>query len=736
MKTHEHALISLAYAGGLALLAGQGFTDPGIYLASLAGGEILDFIDHPLYHLVYRRKKLQVVKARELLVQGKFKEAIRFLNQVEDERGFKGLLLHNTYALALVTLAGVGFSLFLQGSIYWFIFWGAMLLHMLTDIYGDFIILGHIDNWLWVIPESWLERWGKLGNRLVISIMLAIAVVLLGFIIISFRWIWQSVHPTAYAGLLEEAKRSGKVWLAYAPLAGLGFYQTWLVMICAAAAHKYRLELRQNKCAKRVPFYLGSMKLINQCFRNRARWCRQYFERVLISMQEDQAVWIVFLAFLTSLTLLGLTWLHLDSDLLVFLIPIFFASFFGTFIHTSMGELGGVLGILLAFFLNLLLARLGLQQLWPVSRGYLLFGSAALAWSFGLIGSILVKGHIRMSVTVFSMHICIAKNVSNDYRWLPSIVKLAREGLRKGYKMVHEQLYGDSSDPDFIHYSEPDDINQVDLIVTPYEGSSVFDTDYYHLQVTDSYSPVLRELAYVLCDNYLMSRSDDVKGKHGILPVMPRQRRLETNYTMADMHWSGGAYHWHSLRRPLVLRSVPFKDHGEPEEPCLTLYKTWAEIVDHMFTRSSTFKTDLLIFPPSNQSQTITISGLTREVTSTKEYATVEAEAYAGAAMDAILKDVNQRPEFTVVRHTSARLIFPRVSIYDQKLVDPTLKSAALPSDSGDFSKKDIAHIHKCLDVVSGKNILISATSNMGKQLAVMVIQVIATALIATVLSL
>jgi len=48
MRTHQHALISLGYAGGLALLASRGLSDPGIYLAALIGGEILDFIDHPL----------------------------------------------------------------------------------------------------------------------------------------------------------------------------------------------------------------------------------------------------------------------------------------------------------------------------------------------------------------------------------------------------------------------------------------------------------------------------------------------------------------------------------------------------------------------------------------------------------------------------------------------------------------------------------------------------------------
>ncbi len=60
MKPHEHILISLGYVTSVAFLAGRGFNDPLIYVSAVIGGEIIDFIDHPLYQLVYQRNATHV----------------------------------------------------------------------------------------------------------------------------------------------------------------------------------------------------------------------------------------------------------------------------------------------------------------------------------------------------------------------------------------------------------------------------------------------------------------------------------------------------------------------------------------------------------------------------------------------------------------------------------------------------------------------------------------------------
>lgn len=729
MKTHQHALVSLGYAGSVALLAGTGFDDPGIYLVALIGGEILDFVDHPLYHLVYRRNEPHVVKARQLFFKKGLKAAITYLNEIENRRVFKGLLLHNVYALTLAALAGIVFSLFLPASIYWFVFWSTLLLHMLTDICGDFLNLGHADNWLWVLPESWLERWGRLGNRLVNIVLLWAVVILLGFLLVSLRWGWQLFSSSAYKGLYAEARLAGGTWLTYAPLLALALYLLWLVVICAAAVDKYSLELGRDERPKPVPFSLGSVRLLGQFLSGRLRRNHQNLERVLLCMQADQAVWVVLLATFIALTLLGLTWLHWDSDLLLFLTPTFFALLFGTFIHTTIGEFGGVFGVLLAWLLNLTLGHLKLQTLWPISRGYLLFGAAAVAWILGLLGAIFLKGQMRMSVVAFSIHLRPENHASGDDNWLRVVLDLAEQGLQTGYASVHAQLYGDPAGCDFLR-SLP-----TDLLLTPYVGRPILGADHYHLQATDSYIPILREMAYVLCDNRLMSRSH-VVGRHGLLPVMPRHRTIGTDHTTADMHWANGSYHWHSTRRPLTLRGVAPAASTDPVGSCWLLVKTWAEFVDHLVTRRSTFQTDLFIYPSSGQSDMITLCGLTRELTSTKEYATVEAEAYAGAVMDAILTGILANLDLCLLRHTSTRLFYPRVSIFDQALVDPTRTLAVLPSNSGTVSKRDLSLIQQSLDALPVTNLLPSVTANFGKQLIVWVIEVAITGLIAALLGL
>src|SRR5437660_1750441 len=127
MLTHKHALISLAYAGGITFFAQQGGSDPYVYLSAIIGGELIDLIDHPLYHIFYRRKERHVVHARKLFFSKGARQAIGYLKRVEDERKFKGLMLHNLFALLIVASISLFSSLFFGLSTYFFIFIGAFL---------------------------------------------------------------------------------------------------------------------------------------------------------------------------------------------------------------------------------------------------------------------------------------------------------------------------------------------------------------------------------------------------------------------------------------------------------------------------------------------------------------------------------------------------------------------------------------------------------------------------------
>src|SRR5437867_2128090 len=128
MRTHKHALISIGYAAGVTLFSGHGILDPYIYLFAFVGGEIIDFIDHPLYHLFYRRKESHVVHARKLFFKEGLRQTLRYLNGVEEKRDFKGLALHNGFSLIVVSCIGFLSALFLPSPVYVFIFLGAFLL--------------------------------------------------------------------------------------------------------------------------------------------------------------------------------------------------------------------------------------------------------------------------------------------------------------------------------------------------------------------------------------------------------------------------------------------------------------------------------------------------------------------------------------------------------------------------------------------------------------------------------
>ena len=484
----------------------------------------------------------------------------------------------------------------------------------------------------------------------------------------------------------------------------------------------------QNFCGPvLVPFSLGSVKLLRQFLSGRLPRNHQNLERVLLRMQADQAVWVVFVAILIASTLLCMHWMQWDSDQLLFLAPPLLALLFGTLVHTTIGELGGAFGVVLAWLLNMVLAHLGLQTLWPASRGYLIFSAAALAWVLGLFGAIFLKGKLRMSVVTFLIQLRPKNQSPRDSKWIRAVLDQAEDGLQKGYASVHAQLYGDPSGRSFVHSP------QTDLLLTPYAGRPVLGTNQYHLQATDTYVPFLRETAYVLCDNRLMSRSHIV-GQHGLLPVMPRKRATNIDRTNADMHWKNGEYHWHSNRRRLTLQGTTLPAPAEAVYSPGLLVKSWAEFVDNFVTRTSIFQTDLFIYPPSGQSGTITLCGITYERTSTKEYATVEAETYAGAVMDAILTRIQSNPDLHLVQRFSTRLFYPRVSIYDQDLVDSTRALAVLPSDNSLISSRDFALIRQSLDALPDTNLLPSITANLGKQLVVLTFEFGITALIASLL--
>jgi hypothetical protein len=382
---------------------------------------------------------------------------------------------------------------------------------------------------------------------------------------------------------------------------------------------------------KAVPFSIGSIGLLSKLLRGKIPRNRQNFERVYLRMQADQAVWVVFLMLLITIVLISISWIwgassnwDMGQTVIFVLTPVFLALLFGTMIHTTVGELGGVWGVLLAILLNFILSRLGLQEIWNLSLGYWLFGAAIGAWILGLLGGIVLRGQSRMSLVAFSIRFDAVKK-DND-RWLEDILHITRKGLSDGYSQMHEILHYPSDGIEFV--SMP----STDLMLMPYQGKPLLGEEYHHLQASDKYSPILRTFSYALCENRLTSTSK-VVGKHGILRIMPRQRTIGKNITESEMYLDGNEYCWQSKKRHLKLMSAGMEHSNAVNEYRWLIHKSWSEFLDHMVTRSETVQTDVFVFPEEGSSDTITVCGITREYTSTKAYATVEAEAYAGTVV-------------------------------------------------------------------------------------------------------
>lgn len=723
MKPHEHLLISLGYAASVAFLAGRGLTDPWVYVSAAIGGEIIDFVDHPLYQLVYQRDATHVKEARQIFREKGLKAAFQYLKTIEDARQIKGLLLHNIYALIAMALLCLLLSVFISGSVYWFIALGAFFLHMLTDIYGDFKILGHADNWLWVISLPVLKWFSKIGRVLSWLVVVLGAFVLVAFFAISFRIGLQLAGPGADGGPLIGMIASKNPLLTYIPLLALSLYHLAILTLGAAAYHKYLLEV-DRKGPPSLHNRVSSLSYLYELIRKQRPRNRHNYEIAFLKMQADQETWILICAGMILVLLTAFSFLGWESNYLVVLTPIFLALLFGTFLHTTVGEFGGVLGVLLAWLLNLFIARFNPDLLWPVQRGYLLFAAAAGAWLLGLLGGIFLKGQSRMSLIVFSLHL---KNNQPDClndEWIKDLLKTSRESLEEGYAAAHLQLFPDRTKANYVAQQT------ADFMVAPYSGNPILGTDYHHIEAEDSYMPMWRELEYVLCENRLTLASTD---SYKLLPVMPRYRTIGTP-DEGDLYWHKGIYHWKSTRRPLSLLSTELAfDRSLSSDNTWLLSKTRSEVLDHLVTRRSGIHTDLFIHQPLDQKDDIVISGITRDHTSTKVYATVESEVYAGQVLNSLRRRTQSLPCIQIEQVASARIFYPRTSFFDTELIKWAETSAVLSSEYSGFTRKNFAILMQSLNALPVKNLISSATANLPKKFLVLGIEYAIAAIISVI---
>lgn len=715
MKTHEHALLSLGYGAVLAASAGHGLLDPAIYVSALIGGELIDFIDHPLYQLIFARNDPVVKEARSKYKQEGFNSAKEYLFQKEDERRFNKLRLHNVFSLTIIVLTAIFTSLYMPGTVYPFVMLGAFILHMLTDIYGDYKLLGHFDNWLWVLPPKAIGRIGKMGRKLIWLVILWWVSVILGFFFVSFRVAWQLYQPSTYWGLVREASNlitiqlnagngngltstttSGQLWLAYGPLLFLLIYFSLMFLLIIAGTHKLNLEISPDHRGQRPRFSTGSIRVIWDSIRGRHPKKQRKIETILLAMQTDQAVWILILTLLIASLLLIENALHASIEVILYT-PVVCALVFGTLVHSTIGEYGGVQGVLLATFLNLIFTEPTSSFRWPYYYGYFLFLAACGAWILGLIGGIILRDKKRLSLISFVIQVRFKENGRNDI-WYYNVLDAAHNGLLDGYKNAHLSLYGDLyRDLEVIH-------TPADFVVAPQSGSPALSGEYYHLMIQDDTVPLLQDMAYVLCKNRLTS-SNNTLGKFGLLPVLPRTRMIVHDTKDVDIYWKQGNYLWDRSNQMFSIPSCENADAWLKPNTYLGLVKTWGEYFDNLVTKKSTFRTDLYLFATPNDPFSMTFCGLSRTVTSTKEYSTLETEAYTSEVICSLVKLINPIPCIKTLECQSARIIYPSFSFDDRKTIEEITQSAIFPTGVHScYSRESADLLTKALGLIPDVN--------------------------------
>jgi hypothetical protein len=113
----------------------------------------------------------------------------------------------------------------------------------------------------------------------------------------------------------------------------------------------------------------------------------------------------------------------------------------------------------------------------------------------------------------------------------------------------------------------------------------------------------------------------------------------------------------------------------------------------------------------------------------------VEAEAYSSAVVEEILRQLKGLPQKDNPKEVSSRIFYPRISIYDQEMVDWAKSNAVVLSNRSAFPRRDFNFLSKSLSTLPVKNLLPTASANFGKRVFVLAVEYVI-AIVITILGL
>lgn len=323
----------------------------------------------------------------------------------------------------------------------------------------------------------------------------------------------------------------------------------------------------------------------------------------------------------------------------------------------------------------------------------LVVAAAAGCWTFGLLSSVLLRGRIRMSA------ICFAGRLALPEGETPQSVNLASIGasvLVDGHDRARATLGDATIKPGHPATALPADVYSGMALTRPATTAIACRVCLEH-----TYNPFLREV------NFLLRGVHD--GSSSATPVLPRHRVGPGASREFELLRDASGHRW---RRGQGSADDRLPVPGFADMLSAGTTKTWSECLDHFNTRYTNIRTDLFLH---FDDEGLAASGITREVTSTKEYATVEAEVYASEVLQALRG-----------QSVASRVAFPRASIFDVEVVGEGNSGPAYATQLAIDERRRLERIHEAHTRTLSDRITTTITANSGSKLLFVLVQLVA----------